>query len=79
MVSVIAGLICSANIASLSLLVASQRRDLLAANPDPLVAESLANAQQLMTPVPPRLTFYVTPAQPTLAFARAALPTSTTR
>ncbi len=72
MVSVIAGLICSANIASLSLVVACQRRDQLAA-PDPLVAESLANAQQLTTADRPRLVF--TPAaRPAFAFARTTLP-----
>jgi hypothetical protein len=75
MVSVIAGLICSANIASLSLVIASQRRDGRAAH-DPLVAESLANAQHLTAVARPRLVFTAA-ARPAFAFARTALPAPT--
>jgi len=75
MVSVIAGLICGANFTSLALIVASQRRDALA--PDPLVVESLANAQHLLTTAPPRIVFRVAEPRPAFAFARTTLPTPT--
>ena len=52
MVSVIAALICSANVASLALLVAADRRETRAVS-DPLVVESLANAQRLVFTVRP--------------------------
>ena len=72
MVSVIAGLICGANFASLAMIVGSLRRDALA--PDPLVAESLANAQQLITAAPTRIVFRVAGPAPAFAFARTSLP-----